>query len=56
MRGMDKEWLLMLREAIQAEIEYAISSREEGSDGCRVSADNERREANRLWAKLDRAA
>ena len=44
--------LNLLRECIVAEIEYALASREKGSDGQRQSASHERIAAEKAWGQL----
>lgn len=50
---MTKEQLELLIEYIDAKIEYAIASNEEGSDGYKVTAHNERKVVENIKSKLD---
>ena len=49
---MSKDQIRLLRDAVIAQIEYAVTSMEEGSDGCRVSAVAERKLAENAWEVL----
>jgi len=49
---MTYQQLLMLRQLIHAEIEAALAAREEGSDGYRQSAVNERKVADSIFQDL----